>query len=85
VGVIALYVTESQELTKSVVTCTTMVSLEADDMVALELFDQYPFQVIAKVVNATNRLKQVAPPKKEDHSPVITSFMKKLGGAPQLL
>jgi hypothetical protein len=57
-------------------------SLEADDMVALGVFDQHPFQVIAKVVNAMNRFKQFVPPKKEEHAPAIMSFVKKLGSPP---
>jgi hypothetical protein len=56
--------------------------LEADDTVALDLLDQYPFQPIVKEVAAANHFKQVVQPKKAEHAPAITLFMKKLGGLP---
>jgi hypothetical protein len=75
-----LSVAAGQASTKSLVTCATVASLEADDSAALNLFDQHLFHVIAKVVNALNLFKQVTPPNKEEHAPAITSFAKKLGG-----
>jgi hypothetical protein len=77
-----LYVAASQDSTKCVATCAPLASLEADDMAALDVFDQHPFQPIAKDVDVANSFKQVVPPKKEEHAPVIKSLMKKLGGLP---
>jgi hypothetical protein len=77
-----LSVVVSQDLVKSVATCASVASLEVDDTVARDFFDQYPFQPIAKEVAAANRFKQVVSPKKEKHVPAIKSFMKKLGGLP---
>jgi hypothetical protein len=75
-----LFFAASQDSAKSVATCAAVASLETDDTAALDLFDQHPFQPIAKEVAVANRFKQVVPPKKEEHAPAIKSFMKKLGG-----
>jgi hypothetical protein len=60
-----LYVAASQDSAKSVVTCANVALLEADDTVALDLFDQNPFQSIEKEVTAANCVKQVVPPQKK--------------------
>jgi hypothetical protein len=77
-----LSVAASHDSAKYVATCAAVASLEADDTAVLDLFDQHPFQPIAKEVAAANRFKQVVPPKKEEHAPASKSFMKKLGGLP---
>jgi hypothetical protein len=49
-----LSVVASQYSAKSMATCAAVASFEADDTVALELFDQQPFHPIAKEVAAAN-------------------------------
>jgi hypothetical protein len=59
-----LSVAASHDSAKSVATCAAVASLEADDTAALDLFDQHPFQPIAKEVATANCFKQIMPPKK---------------------